>query len=91
MWYSLILFVPELSGKKWSVGTLHKEQYMSSITKLGANVVQCCREHCAVHVELLANYRLAVELELMRAPMHLWLRVSQELLNVKMLIFSVRK
>lgn len=81
----------ELSGKKCSVGTLHKEQYMSSITKPGKNVVQCCREHCAVYIVFLANCRLAVELELMRAPMHLWLRVARELLNVKMLIFSVKK
>jgi len=80
-----------LSGKKCSLGTLHKEQYMSSITKLGKNVVRCCGEHCAVYVVFLSNCRLAVELELMRAPMHLWLPAAQELLNVKMLIFSVSK
>lgn len=88
--YSLV-YLSELSAKKCSVGTLRKEQYMSSITKLGKNVVQCCREHGAVYVVFLANCRLVVELVLMRAPMHLWLQVAQELLNVKMLIFSVRK
>lgn len=88
--YSLF-YLSELSAKKCSVGTLRKEQYMSSITKLGKNVVQCCREHGAVYVVCLANCRLVVELVLMRAPMRLWLQVAQELLNVKMLIFSVRK
>lgn len=40
---------------------------------------------------VLANYRLVVELGLMKAPMLLLFQVAQGLLNVKVLIFFVRK
>lgn len=56
---------------------------MSSVTKIGTSVAWCFRELYAVNVIFFANRRPVVELELMRAPMHLWLRVAQELLNVK--------
>lgn len=94
MCYSLILFLSELNGKNLlfgdsTYGIVHVFHYKTKKKKK-----KSCDVIGSIGVFIFvfhANCRLVVELELMKAPMLLWLRVAQGLLNVKMLIIFVRK